>query len=406
MAPTDQSSKGLLVTVLDEPEVRAIRPAWEELYATSGRGNPFASPTWMLSWADHFVPPSDWLVLAVHRGDDLVALAPYYRHSLQVAGYRLVTKLEPFGSGQHVTLTELPELLTRPGQHRGSLRAIVEALYGLGEWDWATLPLTAEQGWFEQEWLPAGSDSHVMERGSRACVVMPLSTTWDETRKSFKRNIKESIRRSVNRLDRDKLNWRVDVANDAEDLDAALKDLTRLHQARSEMPGVVNHPDVLRVTSDRVFLADAARELTKVGGFSCFRLFVDDVCIAALAVLRSNEVTYMSVSGLDPSWWWYAPVTTLCVAAIRQAIDAGDRLVNFSTGPSPAKLRWSEQLDISHSFAIVRGHRRSRMAFDLYWARSAAIEARRRRTRVKPPAAEPGRLSQPVGQGGVFPSRG
>jgi len=387
----DRSADGLVVSVLDEPGLRAIRPAWEELFVASGTGNPFASPTWMLSWARHFVPPSDWVVLAAHQGDELVALAPYHRQSLKVGPARLITKLEPFGSGLHVSLTELPEVLTQPGLHRASLRAIVETLHSLGDWDWATLPLTASQGWFEQEWLPTSSDSYAVERGSRATVVLPLAATWDDTRRLFKRNIKESLRRSVNRLNRDNLRWRVDVTTDASGLDVALRDLVRLHRARSEMSGVVAHPNALTASADRSFLVDTAKELAKVGGFSCLRLLVDDKCIAALAVLRCNHVSYMSISGLDPSWWWYAPVTTLCMAAIRQAIDVGDHMVNFSIGPSPAKLRWSEQLEISHSFVIVGGRRKSRLAFDAYWARTAVLEARRSRKRALAYSGQPGR---------------
>ena len=59
-------------------ELESIRPEWHELYTVGAGENPFASPDWLIPWAQHFVPEQDLAVLAVRRGDMLVGLAPWY----------------------------------------------------------------------------------------------------------------------------------------------------------------------------------------------------------------------------------------------------------------------------------------------------------------------------------------
>src|ERR1700722_9246004 len=49
-------------------EAAALVDDWQALYSVSARGNPFASPDWLLTWARHFVPERDLEIFAVRRG--------------------------------------------------------------------------------------------------------------------------------------------------------------------------------------------------------------------------------------------------------------------------------------------------------------------------------------------------
>jgi hypothetical protein len=48
-------------------------------------------------------------------------------------------------------------------------------------------------------------------------------------------------------------------------------------------------------------------------------------------------------------------VTHLQAELVRHAIERGDTAVNFSPGPNVSKLRWSEQLWVTHEFAVGGG---------------------------------------------------
>ncbi len=80
----------------------------------------------------------------------------------------------------------------------------------------------------------------------------------------MKRNVRESVRRARNRLDRAYPGgWSVVRATDRPDLPGALADLATLHADRSRMAGKKRHPDVLELDSDRAFLSAAATRIPR-----------------------------------------------------------------------------------------------------------------------------------------------
>jgi len=362
--------------------LEALVPAWTSLYHAAATHNPFAHPLWLTTWARHFVAPGDLYVIAVRdKAGELVAVAPFYRCRITVGPGTVATQLHLLGAGQHAILTELPQILIRPGLARAVLRTLVGYLNErVDEWDWVELALTPEQGWLEPEWLPSngrGQGSFALHKATRPCVVLPLPASWEELRGGLKRNVKESLRRGANSLAREGHTWDVATPETTAELTRAVGTLIGLHGARARLQGTIRHNDYVAHPADQTFLHDVARQMFATGNLQVCLLHVDGVTVAARLLLHGHDATFLSLSGYDPAWAPYNVATTLTAACLRHAVGRGDGVINLSSGPDVAKLRWSEQLELHQVFVVVGPRHRSRIVFALHWHLRAAYHMRR-----------------------------
>jgi CelD/BcsL family acetyltransferase involved in cellulose biosynthesis len=357
-------------------EAVALAENWQALYRVAAQGNPFAAPDWVIAWARHFVPERDLDIFAVWRGSDLVGVAPWYVKRAPL----IPPRLQLVGSGRHDALTELPQVLTAPGEARSVLRAVIgEWSRRPKEWGWLELPMMAEQGWFEPEWLDgtAGGRCLVLHKTTRAAVVLDLPSDVAGLNASLKRNLLESTHRARNRLDKTGKPWVITAHEEADDIVAALSVLARLHAARAGLAGRRNHPDQLALAARRDFLREALPAMAARGQARILTLDVAGRPVAAQLVLMAPDGTFLGLSGVDPEWWHVSPVTLLQLHAARAAVEQGHRTFNLSVGPSVSKLRWSEQIAQHPEFVVCGPRRSSRLAFTGFLMAAAAAGVRR-----------------------------
>jgi CelD/BcsL family acetyltransferase involved in cellulose biosynthesis len=361
-------------------EAEKILADWRGLYLGSGSANPFASPDWLLPWARHFVPERDLALLAVSRNGILVGLAPWYLRR----GWPLPFRLQLLGSGRHDALTELPQVLTAPGEARSVLRAVMnEWSRAADEWDWLELPVLDEQGWFEPEWLTdaVGDRGLVEHKTTRAAVVLDLPADVRTLHLQLKRNLLESTRRARNRLNRTQLRWAVTLHEDEDDVRHALPVLIRLHAARAHIAGPRHHPDEFAMPVRQAFLEEVLPRMARMRQAQILTLDVAGEPVAAQLVLLAPGATWLGASGVDPAWWQVSAVTLLQLHAAEGAVDRGHRTFNLSIGPNAAKLRWSEQVRQHPEFIVCGPRRSSRIAFTAYRMTAAAAGVRREAAR-------------------------
>lgn len=352
---------------------RRLVPEWRALWEASGDRNPFLQPEWMLAWADLHVGEGSLAVASVRRGTELAAVAPFH-----ISGGRGIRMLLPLGCGPGFELTEVPGIVSDATDRRRVLAVLVEALAERSDgWDWARLTLSPDDGWLAPHWLPAAERPvSAMHHQTRACVVLDLAPTWDAQRMTLKRNMRESLRRSHNRLERLGSPWGIRVESVGPGWPAAVAELCRLHALRASAPGRIAHPDWSADPKVAALLTTAAGMLPQ-GALEIAFLDLDGEAIAAQATLSGGGTTYLLMSGFDPEWWSLGPVTELVGAVARAAIARGDRRLNLSSGPTVAKLRWSEHLELHQDFVLVGARARSRAAFAGYWSLAALRRFRR-----------------------------
>jgi CelD/BcsL family acetyltransferase involved in cellulose biosynthesis len=375
-------------------EAVALAEDWQALYSVAALGNPFAAPDWVIAWARHFVPERDLDIFAVWRGSVLVGVAPWYVKRAPL----IPPRLQLVGSGRHDALTELPQVLTAPGEARSVLRAVIcEWSRRQEEWGWLELPMMADQGWFEPEWLDgtAGGRGLVVHKTTRAAVILDLPSDVADLNGRLKRNLLESTHRARNRLDKTGKPWVITAHEQADDVVAALSVLARLHAARAGLAGRKNHPDQLAPAARRDFLREVLPAMAARGQARILTLDIAGRPVAAQLVLMAPAGTFLGLSGVDPEWWHVSPVTLLQLHAARGAVAQGHRAFNLSVGPSVAKLRWSEQVVQHPEFAVCGPRRSSRLAFAAYRMMSAAAAIRRESQRHATTQRSPQKTQQP-----------
>jgi CelD/BcsL family acetyltransferase involved in cellulose biosynthesis len=365
-----------------DAELEAFEGEWAELFGRSRTHDPFVHPAWALPWLRHYVPdPGDRLVIAVRRERELVGLAPLYVHCYGFGPLRCRT-LQLVGSGPRATdhLTEMSEILVLPEDRRRILRALLHHLsLEIGGWDWLALTLPARQGWFEHEWLPNAwrrRGANIVHKAVRTFVVLRLPGCWSDL--PLKRNLKEALRKSSERLEAE---GTVEISfAEGDDVPGAIGTLIALHRQRASVIDHLRHDDYFGHGSAEGFARAAAAGMAAYDSAAVSVLRLDGEPIAGRLLLGVNRGVFFSFSGLEPRHWRLGASAALTAAAIRRAIEHGDKRVNFSSSPDSGKLRWSEQLDFQHEFLVVAPSRHSRLLFSLWWqhrARRLLVGSRR-----------------------------
>lgn len=371
------STPSLIVTLVPADRlVESDYNDWAKLDSQQeSPANPFLHPAWVMAWFQHYVEPANrWIALVREvRSDALVGLVPFHLQNVRVGPATLARRLMPVGAGVGPNPYEIPGLLTAPGMARDVCRAVVTRTMA-SDADWCELAITPEQGWFEPEWT-YGSNQPVTfgdHQRPRACVVLPLASTWEATRTGLKRNLKESLRRSQNRLAKD--GREVTVAHrqgTAVDRSSVGRFLD-LHRLRSNnQQATVQHNDAFSDPRSRSMVLSVIPELATQGRASIFELILDGSLVASQLALHAGGCSYVHSSGFEPESWALGPVTYLHAELVKAAIDRGDTIVNFSPGPNVSKLRWSEQLWVSNEFAYGSGPKSLGARYSAYQAISA-----------------------------------
>lgn len=337
--------------------------AWADLHAESGSTNPFAGPAWSSAWWTHLRSAADTpLLLEVRARDRLVGVASFRRQRLPGG----IVRLAPVGSGPPwLGFVEGPTMLTAPDHARDVGRAVVTHLCAAERgWDWAELALDDRTGWLEPEWLPHPDFGSTLRKVT-ASVVLDLRPP-EAALLTGRRNLKESLRRARNRLDRDfgADGWSVQVTRRGAELPAAIGRLADLHGRRSRSAvGSRRHADLLAGSRERAYLLDAVRRLASRDHVSVHELVAGGEVLAGQLVLQTATAAYCSLSGLDERAWEYSAVTQLQWSAALAAKAAGRTSFDLSINPNQAKRRWSEHLAYHPEFAVVAPRRRSRAAY-------------------------------------------
>ncbi len=391
----------LIEAVVPSALTPQLRTEWDELFdAQSGVANPFCAPEWVLGWYETFTAPRDRVLLFVRSSGVLVGVAPFFRDNVTVKGIKVAGRLQLVGSGQGGSLLELPQILSAPGQERAVLRIVVaETLLNdeySGRNGWAEVAVSRAQGWFEGEWVARTGRpvAFFRQQISRACVVIPLAGSWESTKTTLKRNVKESLRRSKNRIAKDGRPWSV-VRHTTTIDDSVVDRFFDLHQSRAEQEAAVQHGDAFADPRRRHLLRSILPELGRKGRATIFELWLGGRVVASQLVLHAPGLSYIHSSGFSADVWELGPVTHLQGEAISQAADRGEQWVNMSPGPNVAKLRWSERIDAHDDFAYGCGGRGLQVRYGAFAALQGVSQARHavalNQTVHEPAALSPGR---------------
>jgi CelD/BcsL family acetyltransferase involved in cellulose biosynthesis len=351
-------------TVTTVDGIAALRPCYEHLHGVTGNTLPFSLHEWHLAWCHHFLNRSprihdEPLFYVLHNSAGAcVAIVPL------VITRRLVGPLKIVSIGLlggDPAITEIRAPLIDPEYEFLTARAVRDRLAKVGDWDW--IHWTGISDAFGEalavdgslHWQPALPD-----------YVLDLPPTWEEFRRSLKRNVRESLRHCYNSLKRDNHEFELQVIEGAPELRPGLDRFLELHALRADLKTAAPHPNRFATPLARDFLYEVCERMAKRGALRLFQLKVGSEIVAMRIGFLVGDGVYLYNSGFDPQWSRYSVMTTTVAEVIKYAIARGLKTVNLSPDRDISKLRWSpRQVDFKSAYEHG-GRLRSRLARRTY----------------------------------------
>ena len=325
-----------------------LREGWDALAVAAAR--PYCAPAWMLAWWRHVSGPEARLrAVAVHEGDELVALAPYFAEARvgRPTRYRVMAA----GTSHRV------EPVAQPGREREAAEAIAGALAAAAPRPALVAFETVDDrvGWAQllaEAWPPGRRPVALLRRTEPAPTVALDAEDYAAWLQGKSRNFRSQAGRLRRRLEGKGAQFRL-AASDAE-LERGLADFARLHYARWEDRGgtVALTPAVERM------LLDAGKELLASGRLRLHTVEVDGETISAhLFVAAGGEVAYWN-GGFDERFAAEQPSMQALLAAVEEAFARGDRRVDLGGGGQAYKYRLADGEDeVESELLAVRDRR-------------------------------------------------
>jgi len=366
MIPTCDSPGPLRVHAIDSVAgLLELGPEWRRLQDDAGE-LPFTSWEWSVTWWRELSRTSmavrDRLFVRAFRDPrgELVGVAPLLLRSYPGQGPAFRC-LRYFGADANIT--ELRGLLCHRDRHHDVCTALLEDVLARdGEWDCFFMDGLRRD--LDCPLLHTREDSRWSEEHPDYTISLPKS--WEEFRGSRSRNIKESLRKCRNSLQRAGLTPAYRVATRGPELEAGLAAFFELHAARAGGTERVPHKDVFEDPDAKRFLRALVRELGEVDGVRIFTMELAGRPVAVRVAFCVGRSLYLYYSGYDPAYGRYSVMTSVVAEAIKYAIAQGYQTVNLSPGKDISKTRWSPDETLYRDAMLPSTAGRSRLITEAY----------------------------------------
>lgn len=314
--------------VIEDPESLADHLAsWDALAVASGQ--PFCSPSWMLSWW-HEARSGDarLRLVLVFEQQRLLGVGPFFA---QVGTFGLVEmRLLAAGFCHRIGV------LAMAGRETQVAGAMARALAGTRPTPASVVfeGIDADDRWPEliaAAW-PSRRRPRIRTDVTMDAPVIELDGSYEEWLARRERRFRKEARRTWNRLEEEGVQGR--MAAD----EPAIDTLMQLHHARWEARGGSNVGDEAR----RVILR-VARELGEQQRLAVALLEAPNGPVAAELVLSAGDAAVFWGGGFDPEWARNAPGTQAMLLALRALAARSTRVADLGGGKHEYKRRLADE---------------------------------------------------------------
>jgi len=324
--------------VRDAQAFQALEEEWEELYEQCPSATPFQSWAWLYSWWECYGEDYELRLVAVREGGLLVGLLPLMLERRWGFGRLLLIGGD--------AMTPYKDVLAREGWEQEVAEAGARALKGLGGWRVADLcdvrPTAAVwdifYGW-------EGPKAYFRRFGSPVMDVRP----WDELLASLSRNHRSTVRRTLRRVEKDRV--RSELAKPADAEEAATRWMA-LHQEAWKGRNIApEHLD----ERFKAHLVAAARRMTArgLGGISEFWR-EGEVIAAHFLVFGRDSVGEHLLGATQETLRRYQVGSLYIWDLVNVARSRRSTYLDFLRGEEPYKLRWASRVVPNHRLVLGR----------------------------------------------------
>lgn len=303
-------------------------PEWRDLLARDLNRHIFATPEWNRLWWDEFGAGKDLFVITMHRGDDLVAIAPLYR---KVEDGRKVLR---FNGGIDLTDYQGPicSLDDRDEVAETLVGWLEETEVEWDEFDAHNMPVPLGFA----EFLVDHADSHGFDfrlDQEETTAVLPLPSDWDEYIAQLDGKERHELRRKRRRLGRDHPDAAFRTAT-TETLDADLASFIQMHKQAEGHKGRFMAPTI------ETFFKRIADSFMPNGWLRLDMLEIGDRPVASTLSFTFDRTFYLYNSAYEPELGRLSPGYILVSRLIEEAIEEGVRQFDFLRGPERYKYQF------------------------------------------------------------------
>jgi len=328
--------------------VHALASVWNPLVDASSSRNIFLTWEWMTTWLDIFAAKSEPFILTVTDADgSLTGLAPLYSTRMRV-GPLTARALRLMGTGvgaDHMGFIWSGRDFTE--------QIVLRLIDDIDDWDVLDFTwMNADQARRATEAVHRRERTHAcLLTEADKCPVLRLPASWDVYVKALSTSFRSSLRRSLQRLNRDHGPVEfLQVATEGE-FEAAWDALVVFHRKRWLSRGFHG------AFADPVFTAFHHRfgpVALRKGWLRFYVLRVAEEIAAALYCFRFGSCVCYFQSSFDSAWSHYGPGRLLMAHAIRRAIEEGAAEFDFLRGTERHKMHWKPELTGDCHLVIFR----------------------------------------------------
>ncbi|MGA3201660.1 MAG: GNAT family N-acetyltransferase [Bryobacteraceae bacterium] len=314
----------------------ALRQEWDDLLKASDSACVFLTWEWLFTWWRYL--KEDWRlsILAVRRGSELVALAPFGVRPRSVLRGRPFPVLEFLGSG--FAGSDYLDVIIRNGSEAEARQALISHLAQ------ERLPLkltNLKKG----ESVAAGVLAGLSEKGwtsaeakTNVCPFIPLAgLTWDSYLGSLSAEHRYNFNRKWRRLNRD-YDVRFEQMHTEEQSREALDLLVAQHNTRWSARG---GSDAFHTIGLVAFHREWTVAALKRGWLRLYVLRLNEKPAACLYGLRHCGTFYFYQSSFDAAYMQSSVGLISMGLAIQRAIEEGAEEYDLLHGSETYKSHWS-----------------------------------------------------------------
>jgi len=313
-----------------------LRQEWDELVEASESACVFLTWEWLYTWWKHMAGDRSLSILAVRRGGELAALAPFCLQPRSLARARPFSTLEFLGSG--FVGSDYLDVILREGSGGEASRALISYLTGTNR------PLTLHNirmgesvaagvlaGLREQGWTAA-------ETRTNTCPFIPLAgTTWDSYLASLGTEHRYNFNRKWRRLNRD-YEVRFEQVRTPEQCREATDMLIAQHNTRWRVRG---GSDAFHTAALVEFHRDWTQVALERGWLRLYVLRLNGQPAACLYGLLYRGTFYFYQSSFDEAYRQASVGLIAMGLAIQSAIGEGAEEYDLLHGAETYKSQWS-----------------------------------------------------------------
>jgi len=327
----------LFVDVLNHPDAFAnLRGEWNALLAASEADTPFLTWEWLYTWWRHLGERRRLRILAVRRGEELLAVAPLALRPNP--GGLLPPRFEFLGTG--TVGSDYLDFVARKGSEAVALAALADHAGRQG----ATLELRQVRGQGSLAAQLAGrlqaAGWNTSEVKTETCPFIPLKgRSWDSYLASLGSEHRYNFKRRLRKL-HEGVDTFFETAASEGHRRAALALLFDLHEQRWRERG---GSDAFPSGKVRAFHDEFTRLALARGWLRLFVLWLDGEPAAALYGLRYGKTFSFYQSGFDPRHAKQSVGLVMMGLAIKAAIEEGAEEFDLLHGAEAYKFQWARQ---------------------------------------------------------------